>query len=71
LQSEGWRGTRVEIFELKGVTGKILETNELWLGEGISVMSYISVIVYSCGEVKGIAEKVVSAFPKWEAERIG
>jgi hypothetical protein len=27
----------VEIFELKGVTAKILETNELWLGEGILV----------------------------------
>jgi hypothetical protein len=36
LESEGYGGTRVEIFELKGVTGKILETNELWVREGIS-----------------------------------
>jgi hypothetical protein len=32
-------------------------------------MSYILVIVYSCGEVKGIAKKIVCVLPKWEVER--
>jgi hypothetical protein len=33
LESEG---TRVKSFEFKRVTGKILETNGLWMDEGIS-----------------------------------
>jgi hypothetical protein len=36
LESERYRGTRVKIFEFKGVTGKILVTNGLWTGEGIA-----------------------------------
>jgi hypothetical protein len=47
----------VEIFELKGVTGKILRTNGLWVGEGMATSGYILVIWYSSSEVKGIAEK--------------
>jgi hypothetical protein len=31
-------------------------------------MSYILFIVYSWGEVKGIAEKKRVAFPKWAAQ---
>jgi hypothetical protein len=47
-----------------------LRTNGLWLGEGIFFVSYILVIIYSLGEVKGNREKKREAVPKWE-ERWG
>jgi hypothetical protein len=43
-----------------------LETNELCLGEGISCISYIFVILYSLIEVKGIRVKNGETVPKRE-----